>query len=217
MKMGSAILVSSLPILAAALPVYAQDVGWYAGVNTGQSNYQAYNTNTQLLSDQFTSQGFPNSTSSSQTDTGYGFFLGYAFNQFIALEGGYTDTGNATFNVTFLPPYTGNYYGSTNMTAWSLETVGSWPLTRRFSLFAKSGMVHDGVEADATLSSLGNTNSTSYAASSTDLTYGFGAALYLAGPLTGRLGWQKFHKVGNATTTGQGDIDYTYVALMYSF
>lgn len=91
---------ASLPAAAGAAEAY-----WYLGASVGQSSIDATSSEIEqgfLVDDGFVATG----TSLDDTDTGWKGYLGYRFNRFFALEGGYADLGEAFFNTTIVaaPP-----------------------------------------------------------------------------------------------------------------
>src|SRR6185369_15735790 len=93
----------------AAIPGNASAVEsyWYLGTGVGQSRITATPTEIEegfLIDDAFVASN----TTLDKTDTGWKAYLGYRFNRFFALEGGYVDLGEASFNTTIVsapPPY----------------------------------------------------------------------------------------------------------------
>ena len=108
-----------------ATPAMAQ---YYGGISLGKSNHKQNQADW--------SQAGSTSTFSDK-DTGYKIFGGYSFNQNFAVEGGYTDLGKYTANIT-----NGASAGqaSVKTNSWNLFGVGTLPLGNDFSVFAKLGM-----------------------------------------------------------------------------
>lgn len=117
--------------------------------------------------------------SGSKESTAFAIFGGYSFNEYIAAELAYTDFGSADTS------FAGT---SIKGNAASLAAVGSLPLGRDFSLFAKLGYASTKVE------STGGTSETK-----DDLTYGVGAQYNVTRNVGLRLGYDSF-KVGKTTT-----------------
>jgi OOP family OmpA-OmpF porin len=106
----------------------AQDPHWYLGGNVGQSR-----SHFDEAAIARSLQGPALATTSIQsddTDWGYKLFVGYQFHRNFALEGGYFDLGDFSFNTTTVPPGTLN--GNLSVKGWNLDLVGILPFTERF-------------------------------------------------------------------------------------
>ncbi len=95
--------IATTMLLAAAIstPALAADEGLYVGVNVGSAKKAVPGT--------------------SETNTAFGVFGGYSFNQYIAAEVGYTDLGKAAND-------------QIKFTAIHVTAVGSYPISQQFSL-----------------------------------------------------------------------------------
>lgn len=138
-----------------AAPAIAGDA--YLGVNVGQNKIDVSTVN---------------------ESTAFGVFGGYAFNENIAAEVGYTNMGSAerTFSANKL---TGS--------VMSIAAVGSLPLSKAFTLFAKLGYAQSQIEVPG----ISETKS--------DLIYGVGAQFNASKTVGIRLGYDSF-KVGTSPT-----------------
>jgi OOP family OmpA-OmpF porin len=115
-----------------------------------------------------------------KSSTAYSVFGGYSFNEYIAAELAYTNFGSADRDAG----------GSLKGNATSIAAVGSLPLGRDFSLFAKLGYASTKVE-----------NSTSE--TKDDVTYGAGVQYNLLSNIGIRLGYDNY-RVGSTTTKDSG-------------
>lgn len=113
-----------------------------------------------------------------KASTAYGVLGGYAFNNNIAAEVAYTDLGRAERDFS-TDKLTGNVI--------SIAAVGSLPLSKDFSLFAKLGYAQSKIEVPG----ISETKS--------DLTYGVGAQYNATNSVGIRLGYDSF-KVGTSNT-----------------
>ena len=115
---------------------FADDAGWYAGFNAGQSRAKIDDTRIVggLLDDGFTT------TSISNDDRHFGFkvFGGYEFNRYFALEAGYFNLGRFGFLADTLPA--GSLRGDIKIQGANFDLVGSVPIGEKFSLFARAGV-----------------------------------------------------------------------------
>ncbi len=129
--------LASLGVLLAA-PALAQDTShYYGGVSVGQSK-------TEVDANGVTSGLLPGVSAASSTtdekDTAYKLFGGYQFNRNLAIEGGYFNLGNNSFNAVTTPA--GTLAGETKAQGINLDLVGTLPLTERFSALARIGAHH---------------------------------------------------------------------------
>ena len=111
-------------VVAAALAlgasgVYAQDAGWYGGLDLGRSRLSGVDAGDGL----------------DRSDKALGFDLGYRINRNVAVEGAFTDLGKFHFSA---PGGDGDF----GPKAVSLAAVGILPLQSSWSLYGKAGIAH---------------------------------------------------------------------------
>ena len=115
---------------------FADDAGWYAGFNAGQSRAKIDDGRIAngLLGDGFTT------TSIDNDDHHFGFkvFGGYEINRYFALESGYFDLGRFGFTADTIPA--GSLRGEIKIKGVNFDAVGSVPIGAKFSLFARGGL-----------------------------------------------------------------------------
>ncbi|MEQ1516593.1 MAG: outer membrane beta-barrel protein, partial [Usitatibacteraceae bacterium] len=129
--------MSLLAFTAVAYPLaFAQDAGWYGGLNIGQSKAKIDDARitSGLIGGGFTSAALTND----DRDTGYKVFGGYQFNKNFSLEGGYFDLGRFGFVANTVP--LGSLTGNIKIKGVNLDLVGMLPLTEKFSAFARLGV-----------------------------------------------------------------------------
>ena len=130
------------------------------------------------------------------TDTAGKILGGYQFSRNFDLEGAYVDLGQAKAgNVTF------------GATGFEGTGVGMLPLGGGFSALARGGLFIWKTELKAPGASTDATG--------TDLTYGLGLKFDFNRDFSGRVEWQRYKDVGDVNKTGQSDIDFVGVSLMY--
>lgn len=152
----------SVPIIAlaaclSAAPAFAQS--WYFGAGVGSGNLDA--TGQDLT-------GLPNAQVKDNATT-YTARLGYRFNPYLAVEGGYYDLGKYEFSggsgasvVT----------GSAKAKSFGLSAVGIAPLGNNFELYGRIGIEESEIKVNANLGSLATGNAST---KDTGATYGVGA------------------------------------------
>jgi OOP family OmpA-OmpF porin len=210
---------------ATAFPVAVSAVEphWYLGASAGQSRIDATSAEIDqafLIDDGFVATG----TTLDETDTGWKAYLGYRFNRFFALEGGYADLGEATFNTTIVsapPPFGAFTPFPISATATAdgvmLSGVLHLPLTERFSLLAKAGVFRWQAEFTERIPGTGITR-VSRTEKETDAAYGVGAEFGLTDALRLRVEAERFKDVGKGIGGREGrDIDYFSAGIVFGF
>ncbi len=141
--------------------------------------------------------------------TAFGFFAGYRFNRFIAIEGAYHDFGEATADVSSnrnqpIGTLQGNGSVMANLSGFSLSTLLFAPLGETVSIFGRLGALAWNADATGTASgNITNANgsttatSVSYALSKSgyDVRYGGGVRVRLSEQIALRAEWSRFEVV----------------------
>lgn len=212
------LLAGSLMPLAAS----AQS-SWYLGASGGQSAIQASTGDVEtgfLLDDGFTASG----TTLEKKDTAWKAYAGYRFNRFLAVEGGYADLGEASFNTTIVaappgttpsPPFP--IHATATAHGAFLTAIAHCPVTQDFSLFAKAGAFRSDATFTEVIQGTGITrvNRTELW---TDLTYGAGLQWMFSEAVGARLEWERFRNIGRGIGGREGlDIDLVSAGLMVQF
>jgi len=141
----SLILLATLALTSANCMAGDDDnSGWYIGANLGQSSntVDQGRINNSLMGSGLTSTG----SSSNNSSTGGKIFLGYSFNSYFSLEGGYFDLGSLGFSSSTNPA--GSLNGTLKPQGENLDLVASYPFTDDFSVFARAGGTYNQVKAD---------------------------------------------------------------------
>lgn len=125
--------------------------------------------------------------------TAFSVFGGYSFNEYVAGELAYVNFGSAD---------TTSASTTIKGSAASISAVGSLPLSKAFSLFARLGYATTSIEATG-----GSSQSKS------DLTYGVGAQFNAAKNIGVRLGYDSY-KVGDPTSK---DSNLVSVGVLFKF
>ncbi len=202
--------LASLGALIAA-PALAQDTShYYGGVSVGQSK-------TQVDANGVTSGLLPGvsaaSSSTDEKDTAYKLFGGYQFNRNLAIEGGYFNLGNNSFNAVTSPA--GTLAGETKAQGLNLDLVGTLPLTERLSALARIGAHH--TWSKSTLSGTGAAAAVAGSSKRDDSGYKVGLGLqYELNPSMWIRGELERYRVRDAV--GQrANVDLLSVSLVFPF
>lgn len=203
--------------------VMAAESYWYLGANVGQSRIDATSAEIEegfLVDDGFVATG----TRLDKSDTGWKGYLGYRFNRFIALEAGYADLGEATFDTTIV----GAPAPLDALTPFPIEATATadgpllsallhLPLTDAFSFFAKAGAFRWEAEFTERIPGTGITR-VSRSEKETDPAYGVGAELRITEALHVRAELERFKDVGKGIGGREGrDIDFASVGIVFAF
>lgn len=196
----------TLALMAAPFAM-AQDAGWYAGANIGQTRSSLDNTsisNSVLLGSGLTTS----SISEDNSDRGYKLFGGYQINKYLALEGGYFDLGQFDFVTSTNPAGTLN--GNLQVRGVNLDAVGILPITDKFSAFGRLGVTHA-----HTKGSFSGATSVNSRASDNNLKVGLGVQYAFTDALSLRAEIERYRI--NDSVGHKGDIDMASVGLVYRF
>src|SRR5512139_998696 len=211
--------VLAMTLLNAPLLAYAD--GPYIGASVGQAWVDASAGEVEAAF--ATDDGFlASGTTIDDSDTGWKAFVGYRFNPYLALEGGYVDLGKATFTTTIAsapPPYVAPFqiHGTAEATGVNLVAIVGVPLGSAAFLFAKGGAFHWDADFTETIPSLGVTR-VARSESDTKPTYGAGVELRLGHGARVRAEWERFEDVGSGIGGREGtNVDLASAGLMYEF
>ncbi len=214
-------IISGLSTVAFALagglianPVAAADMGGYIGLAAGQSRA---NVDRGDIDGTFASLGLTARTSVDETDFGWKLYGGYQFNQYFAVEGGYTDLGKATFNSVITSGGSGTGNGEWTAYSIDLSALGILPLGNQFSLFGRAGVSLWDLDFDFTATGPGGTASASESESGASPLLGIGGMVSITPNFTVRAEFERHFRVGDEDTTGESDIDLISVGLQYRF
>jgi OmpA-OmpF porin, OOP family len=204
------IALAILAMLVAPVAI-AQDLGWYGGINFGQS--RAKIDDARIISGLAAGRLATTSISDDDKDTGYKIFGGYQFNRTFSLEGGFFDLGEFGFSARTLP--LGTFDGRIKVRGLNLDLVGTLPVTDRFSAFARVGANH--AEARDTFTSTGLVRVLNANPSKRDTNIKYGVGLQYA--INDRLGIRaevERYRIDDAVGN-KGDIDLASIGLTYRF
>jgi OmpA-OmpF porin, OOP family len=189
----------------------ADDAGWYAGANIGQSRAKIDDAR---ISSGLLGSGFATtSITNDERDTGYKIFGGYQFNRNFALEGGYFDLGQFGFTANTVPPGTLN--GNIRLRGLNLDAVGILPLTDKFSVLGRAGLNY--AQARDSFHGTGSVTVLDPNPSKRDTNYKLGLGLQYAftDALAMRAEAERYRI--NDAVGNRGDINLVSLGLIYRF
>lgn len=200
----------TLALMAAPFAM-AQDTGWYAGANIGQSNATIDDAR---ISNQLLGSGLTTaSIADTDRDRGFKLFGGYQVNKYFALEGGYFDLGQFGYVANTLP--TGTLSGDIKVRGLNLDAVGFLPITEKFSAFGRIGVAY--AHTDGSFAGTGAVNvlDPSPSARDTNLKVGLGVQYAFTDALSLRAEIERYRV--NDAVGNKGDVDLASIGLVYRF
>ncbi len=208
-KLGTQGLIA-LAIISSS-QVMASDDGWYMGFNIGKSRVDIDN---QRINSSLLSQGFVNTdTTNDDKDNGWKVFGGYQLNKYFALEGGYFDLGEYSFQANTLP--VGTYSGNIRIKGINLDAVGILPITQKISAFGRLGL--NTAKAQTHFAGTGAVNVLDPDHSKRDTNYKMGLGLaYAFTPSLALRAEAERYRIDD-TMNNRGDVDLVSLGLVYRF
>ena len=209
--------------LALALPTAGMaNNGFYIGFDAGQAYFKdasgGMNSLAQILTANCGTCSYH--LDMSNRALGYQGFVGYRFNEYFALEGGYADFGKAAGTATgpyvpgfpFTPSNSGTVHSEMKANGITFDAILGFPLTERFLVFGKIGAI--AAHGTSSFVNMGTISNSSGAASgnSTEPSYGFGVAYTLTNNWAIRGVWQQFHNI-----PAVGSVNFLSLGMTYSF
>ena len=128
---------------------------WYVGVGVGKTDARIPQ---QTIDGIDATLSAANSATFSVIDkdnrsTGAKLLVGYSFNRYFAVEGGYATLGNSTVNMDFrsgtpVSASVGSFNMKYKMSATFIDAVGSLPMNEKWSFIGRVGVSYNRVSAD---------------------------------------------------------------------
>lgn len=161
-------------------PVVETTRTWYAGIGAGASVYTDA------------------CDGGEDSDTAANLYVGYAFNENIAVEGGYHDMGsiNSMVGNCSSPEPT-----DPSADGVSLSVLGRAPISEKVAVYGRAGAMFWNLDVDASASAPAVSDD------GVSPLVGVGVGVALSERIEGRVEYDRFFDVGEQETTGQTDID----------
>ncbi len=151
--------------------VMAQDSGLYIGGNYGKTKATIDDVR---ITNSLVGYGATSiSITDRNDDKGFKVFLGYQFNKYFSLEGGYFDLGKYGFTATMVPA--GSLTGDIKLNGFNVDLVLNIPITEKFSFFGRVGA--NNAEAKDTFAGTGSVHVSKPNPSQRDTNIKFGGGL----------------------------------------
>lgn len=191
---------------------HAQDEAYYyGGLSIGQSrgNFDQNGLSSRMLPPGVTTT----SVTSDERDTAYKAFLGYQFNPYVGLEGGYFNLGEFDLSAATAPPGTLN--GNLKLQGLNLDLVGTMPLGMNWSVIGRIGAQH--AQARGRFSGTGAASTIASSRDENDTNYKFGLGLqYEINPSWLVRVEAERYRISD-TTGGHGNVDLYSLSLVFPF
>ena len=200
-------LLLALTAVLGATSAQAADTGFYLGGSFGQSQISDFSGSD--LDRELATMGVTASSTTDDSDSGWKVFAGYKIMKNLAVEGSYTNLGEATARTTVTAPVAGTFNTTLELESWSISAVGILPLNDQFSLFARLGLNVWNLDGSTTGPGSGST-STSTSDDGADVVYGLGASYNFSQNLSLRGEWERYDFDGS-------DVDLLSVGLAWAF
>lgn len=143
----------------------------------------------------------PAGNSCDDTDTAWKLYGGLEVNEYIQMEFGYADLGEAKVS--------GPNEATREVNGMTIQVIGNLALNPSFSLIGRGGMNILNLEVNEPSANDGDTD--------VAWSLGLGAQYNFTKSLGLRVEWERYFKVGDEDTTGDVDIDLLSAGLVYKF
>lgn len=192
--------------------------GVYLGIGAGASRAtiddKSAGINAVLLSAGFSSAATATS-GRYEYSAAYKAFVGYNFNQYVALEGGYFNLGKFKFDTTVTPA--GALHGETKSQGVNLDAVFSYPFGQGFSVFGRIGIQN--TQSKVALTGTGSVNVLTSSVSETrrGRKSGVGVGYEFARGIGVRGEWEYYRIPDGTNTDTVARVDVVGISLYYKF
>lgn len=163
----------------------------FIGASAGQASYDV---------------SCPATSTCDDSDTAWKIFGGLEVNEYIAMEVGYADLGEAKFS--------GTPSGTAEVNGMTMQVIGTLAINPSLAVIGRGGMNFLNLEKNGTIAGTPTNNE-----GDTDVAWslGLGAQYNLSKSVGLRAEWERYFKVGDEDTTGEIDIDLISASLVYTF
>ena len=214
MKIRNCMLAAALMGSLAAPPALAAEPGGYFGFGAGFSKVELEEDD---INDSLAALGFGANTTADDSDTGFKIYGGYRFTSNLAVEVGYTDFGEATFESTITSGGAGTVSGSFGAYSFNVSALGIAPINEKFEVFGRAGLSLWNLDADFAGSGPGGTALASESENGVSPLLGLGAAFNFNERLAIRAEIERHFAIGDEDTTGESDVDLYSVGVVFRF
>jgi OOP family OmpA-OmpF porin len=182
---------------------------WYAGFGLGQGRVTIDKPRLEraLMANGDVVTAF----TTDQRDMGVRIFLGKQMNRYFALEAGYTDPGDFSFNSTTTNG--GALKGDVNFRSLNLDLVGQLPLSQRFSVLGRAGVNYTHTDTSFSGNRLAGVTNRGQQTKKAGPTLGLGLEYKFSEALAVRA--EAIRSRVNDAVGNRGDVDLYAMSLVY--
>lgn len=186
--------------------------GFYALGSLGKARFDLSNDG---FDSAIKSMGGAVRRSSSSAGTVYKVNVGYNFNKFFAVEGGYVKLGKAPYNTSVKG---GQVSSSVKASGIHVAALGILPVNEQFSVFGKLGLIRSTVHQQLDASGPGQQVSGSNTYHRVGGNWGVGASVKISKPLALRVEAEQFFRLEGLHNKSSGlKVNLLTAGVQYSF
>jgi OOP family OmpA-OmpF porin len=226
-RFGIASLAAAIAAMSFGAVAHAE--GFYFGLNYGSASYDLNKKDFDLtlipaIAEELNAEGIDVTSATSSlddSDNAWSATVGYRFNSYVAAEVGYLNLGEGMYranlattdgftDVDVLPSVR---VTSTGMTA---ALLGLFPFAS-FDVYGKAGIFFSNtkIREKYEIPDAENAISSEVKARSQDPFYGVGATWNFSENYSVRVEYQKYLNVGDNEHTGEGDVDFLSIGVLF--
>jgi OOP family OmpA-OmpF porin len=226
--MKKILALATFAALCAAQPALAGETGFYVGADVGQMSVDVDkgDIDSALMDGLFFEGLFFDGTSDvDDSDTTFGFTVGYQFMPYFAVEGQYLDLGEAKYSASgdiydefekFLG--TADIAITQDSSGFALSALGILPIQEVWEVYARLGMYFGDTEAKVSVAVDGVApDSMSDSKSEEEFFYGIGGGFTFNETWNIRAEYTIFQDIGDDELLGETDLDRFVIGLNYRF
>ena len=195
---------------------------WYLGLGFSQSDAAIPQQTIDGINSVLSTANSATSTivDKDQRSTGMKGFLGYGFNRYFAVEGGYAYLGKTSVAMDFRSGLNsaGSFNMAYKMSTTYLDAVGTFPLNAKWSLLGRAGVSYN--RASVSL----NGSPFTIIASGDDSTeskwspkFGAGVDYNFSPAFSGRLEWERYNSMPDPLSDEKFHVDTATLSLLFHF
>jgi OmpA-OmpF porin, OOP family len=211
MKIKVLAIAGAVALGACAGNAWADDSGWNFNVDLGLSKYSG------ISFQQVAPAGWTGDSSTGNFS--YRLAVGYDFNRYLTVEGGYAGLGHAGVNASQPNVPVGEIGGfldtRINAKGWVADVVGKLPLGDAWALYGRYGVID--AEVGSEVRQDGNAMLPEGGVTSWGRSFGVGVSRALGQGWNVHLGWDRYLNLGDSYVTGKYNVSLISLGVGYRF